>query len=154
MEDILKKYSKELFSYAVFLTRNLEDAKDLYQDTCVKALDAKNEINKTKNIRGWLRTVMRNHFITNYRKSKVRASIQIEEHDPYDSVLPTYILPDSMTLTKEIIDKIEALPSTVKRTLILRMNGHRYKEISDKLDINLNTVKSRIHRARKQLKQN
>jgi len=54
--------------FAITLTRDNETAKDLFQETLLRALANKEKYNVGTNIKAWLYTIMRNVFINNYRK--------------------------------------------------------------------------------------
>ena len=60
-------------------------------------------------------------------------------------------MPDSSYSTKEIEKKIELLDSEFKIPFIMHVQGFKYKEIADKLNLKIGTVKSRIFFARKKL---
>ena len=55
--------------FALSLTSNSEDAKDLLQDTLVKAIVYKDKFTDATNLKAWLYTIMKNTFINNYRRS-------------------------------------------------------------------------------------
>ena len=63
----------------------------------------------------------------------------------------THILPDSSYQIREINQIIENLEDMFKAPFVLHSEGYKYKEISEKLNLNLSTVKSRIFFARKKL---
>ena len=62
-------FKSPLGYFALSLTSNSEDAKDLVQDTMVKALVYKDKFTDATNLKAWLYTIMKNTFINNYRKS-------------------------------------------------------------------------------------
>ena len=66
--------------YAVKLTRSLEDANDLLQETILKALTNRDKYRHNTNLKAWLYTIMRNIFINNYRK-KVRQNTIFDNTD-------------------------------------------------------------------------
>jgi len=61
-----------LNSFAYNLTKNSEDAKDLYQETAFRAITNRDKFRPGTNLKAWLFTIMKNIFINNYRK-KVKA---------------------------------------------------------------------------------
>ena len=71
--------NKILLSFALNLTKNLEDAKDLLQETSIRAIRNKDKFRTGTNLKAWLFTIMKNIFINNYRKRlKSYTSIKIK----------------------------------------------------------------------------
>ena len=64
----LHKMSKALKPFALKLTRDMDDANDLIQDTFVKAYTNKDKFTDGTNLKAWLYTIMKNTFITNYQR--------------------------------------------------------------------------------------
>ena len=60
--------SKALKPFAMRLTRDLDDAKDLLQDTLIKAFTNREKFSEGTNLKAWMYTIMKNTFITNYQK--------------------------------------------------------------------------------------
>ena len=71
--NALTNLEKPLYFYAVRLTTDKENAKDLLQETLLKALAYKNKFRENTNFKAWVYTIMKNTFINNYRRN-IRAS--------------------------------------------------------------------------------
>ncbi|MCB0530300.1 MAG: sigma-70 family RNA polymerase sigma factor, partial [Saprospiraceae bacterium] len=69
-----------LHSFAYNLTKNSEDAKDLYQETAYRALFNRDKFQPGTNFKAWMFTIMKNIFINNYRK-KVKANTILDTTD-------------------------------------------------------------------------
>ncbi|MEL7425649.1 MAG: RNA polymerase sigma factor, partial [Bacteroidota bacterium] len=69
-----------LQSFAYSLTKNTEDARDLYQETAFRALTNREKFRPGTNFKAWLFTIMKNIFINNYRK-KVKANTIMDSTD-------------------------------------------------------------------------
>jgi RNA polymerase sigma factor (sigma-70 family) len=141
--------------FAVTLTHDSEDAKDLFQETLYRALANKEKYNVGTNIKAWLYTIMRNIFINNYRR-KSRQSIVLDS-TPNDffinfNQVTTANEAINNINTKEIHEAIFNLPEIFKNPFLLYYDGFRYHEIADMLHEPLGTIKSRIHFARKLLR--
>ena len=144
-----------LNSFAYKLTKNSEDAKDLYQETAFRAMSNRDKFRPGTNLKAWLFTIMKNIFINNYRK-KVKANTIMDNTDNL------YYLnsgrnsienaADSNILIKELKDMIELLDDSTRIPFLMHYKGFKYQEIADHLELPHGTVKSRIFFARKDLK--
>jgi RNA polymerase sigma-70 factor (ECF subfamily) len=143
--------------FAVTLTRDSDAAKDLFQETLFRALSNKDKYNVGTNIKAWLYTIMRNIFINNYRR---RAKQQtIFDSTPNEFLLNSSTgaqLPNQAESTlrlKDIQAAIHNLPEIFRNPFLLYFDGYKYHEIAELLEEPLGTIKSRIHFARKLLKE-
>lgn len=147
MEDSLERF-------ALSLTSNREEAKDLLQETYLKALTYRDKFQEFTNLKAWAYTIMKNTFINNYRKA-VRENTTVDNtKDLYylnNSKESQLIRPDSEFSYKEINKAIDALDDDFKIPFKMHTEGFKYKEIADKLDLKIGTVKSRIFFTRKKL---
>ena len=144
-----------LNSFAYSLTKNTEDARDLYQETAYRALTNRDKFRTGTNFKAWLFTIMKNIFINNYRK-KVKANTIMDSTDNN-----YYINSGSATISngaetnimmKELTRMIDKLDDSIRIPFLMHYQGYKYQEIADYLDLPLGTVKSRIFFARKDLK--
>lgn len=155
-KDLLLDNADFLKPFAINLTRDSESAKDLFQETLFKALANEEKYHVGTNIKAWLFTIMRNIFINNYRRKAKQQTI-------FDSTPNDYLLNyNQTTITnaaesnlrlKEIKTAIDGLPEIFKTPFMLYFEGYKYHEIADALGEPLGTIKSRIHFARKLLKE-
>lgn len=142
--------------FAINLTRDQEAANDLYQETLYKALANKEKYNVGTNIKAWLFTIMRNIFINDYRRKAKQKTI-------FDNTPNDYLInqrqgavsnaAESDLRIKEINKAIQDLPEIFKTPFLLYFDGYKYNEIAEVLIEPLGTIKSRIHFARKLLKE-
>lgn len=142
--------------FAITLTRDSETAKDLIQETMYRALANKEKYNVGTNIKAWLYTIMRNIFINDYRRKSKQGTIF--DHSPNEFLLNSNQLAitnkaETTLLLKEIEGYLYKLPDIFKQPFILYFEGYKYHEIADVLQEPLGTIKSRIHFARKLLKE-
>jgi RNA polymerase sigma factor (sigma-70 family) len=153
--QILLAHADALRPFAITLTRDNEDAKDLFQETVVRALANKDKYNVGTNIKAWLYTIMRNIFINNYRRKAKQNTI-------FDGTANDFLLDNGQVVTgndalsnlqmKEISKAIHELPEIFRKPFLLYFDGFKYQEIAAMLQEPLGTIKSRIHFARKLLK--
>ena len=148
-----------LYNFAIRTTGNADDAKDLLQDTFLKAYRFIDKYEKGTNAKAWLFRIMKNSFINDYRKSS-RAPDQVN----YDEIAEYYDLVREKTsdgndlrqqvfdnlLDDEVVAAMESLTEEFRTIIILSdLEGLTYEEIAEILNIPLGTVRSRLHRARK-----
>lgn len=141
--------------FAFNLTKDSEAAKDLIQETIFKALANKDKYNWGTNIKAWMFTIMRNIFINDYRKkSKHQIVADTSDNDFLINYKQSTKVADGETRIqmKEIVSAIHDLPEIFRTPFQLYFDGYKYHEISNMLVEPLGTIKSRIHFARKLLK--
>lgn len=151
-KKVVSSEAGALRHYAYQLTRNLEDAQDLVQETMLKALSCKNRFQEGTNLKGWLYTIMKNSFINNYRRLMKRNTF-------IDNTDNTYFIEtvssasgnkgEERFIMKDIETAIESLPTDLQKTFTMHFNGFKYHEIADILHIPIGTVKTRIFVARR-----
>ena len=151
----LQKLSSSLKPFAMKLTRDVDDANDLLQDTMVKAFTNKDKFTEGTNLKAWLYTIMRNIFINNYRRKSKQNTIFDNSPNEFlldhnQSAVPNGA--ETSMRMKDINKAIHELPSIFKQPFMLYFEGYKYHEIADMLTEPLGTIKSRIHFARRLLK--
>ncbi len=151
----LIKLQEQLYYYALQLTEDREDALDLVQETSFKALKNRNRLHNNNHIRAWLYTILKNTYINYLRSSHFRQLIHDTDELYNHSVKSgegTDALPDEQLINKELHEIIRLLPGTYAKPIILFLAGYSYKEIAQKMNIPIGTVKSRIHLGKKQIR--
>ncbi len=155
--NLVQKVSGSLKPAAMNLTRDADDAKDLVQETLLKALLNKDKFKPGTNLKAWLYTIMRNTFINNYNKITKRSSnIDSTEYFQYFNTDENYITVNGATsdfVVTDINEAISRLNEEFRTPFMMYYIGYKYLEIAEKLNIPIGTVKNRIHIARKELKQ-
>jgi RNA polymerase sigma factor (sigma-70 family) len=147
--------AESLKPFAITLTRDSEDAKDLFQETLYRALANEDKYSIGTNIKAWLYTIMRNIFINTYRKkSKQNIVADISANEFLLNSAKATMANDAVASLnmQEIYKVINNLPEIFKSPFMLHYNGFKYDEIAVMLHEPLGTIKSRIHFARKLLK--
>jgi RNA polymerase sigma factor (sigma-70 family) len=150
----LTNLSGNLERFALSLTSNSEDAKDLLQETFAKAITYRDKFEDNTNLKAWTFTIMKNTFINNYRRA-VKANTTFDNTDDlYYLNLnkeTTFEAPDSVYSVKEIEKSINELDDDFKMPFLMHTQGYKYKEIADTLNLKIGTVKSRIFFTRRKL---
>jgi RNA polymerase sigma-70 factor (ECF subfamily) len=147
-------HSKTLSGFAYQLTRDLDEAKDLIQDTIYRALVNREKFIAGTNLKAWLYTIMRNIFINSYRRTAKQRMIVSDEKATIMSNISSHSasnLGESSLISNEIIKALTDLDEAIRIPFVMHFNGYKYDEIADEMKIPLGTVKSRIFFARKEL---
>ena len=146
----------DLLRFAFKLTSDHEDANDLLQETSLKVLDNEDKYMPETNFKGWAYTIMRNIFINNYRRV-VREQTFVDTtenlyhlNSGFEAVAEST---DSAYDLKELHRIVNSLPKEYKVPFSMHVAGFKYREIAEKLNLPLGTVKSRIFFTRKKLQQ-
>jgi RNA polymerase sigma-70 factor (ECF subfamily) len=144
----------KLAYFANTLTQNEEDAKDLVQETYLKALTYREKFEANTNLKAWTYTIMKNTFINNYRRSAKVNMIVDHTADMYllnSNNISKETSPESVLSHKEISKAVNNLVDEHRIPFKMHYDGYKYKEIAEHLDISIGTVKSRIFFSRKKL---
>ncbi|MGC1389533.1 MAG: RNA polymerase sigma factor [Bacteroidales bacterium] len=150
----LSGLEQSLMKYAYHLKLSNDDARDLVQETFLKALLSREKYVDTGFLKAWTMTIMRNTFINSYRHN-VLHNTHCDRTDEEYYINQTKCSgsddPDSVYSVMEITKSIEQLKGKFRVPFKMYVAGYRYREIADKFNLNLGTVKSRIFLARKVL---
>lgn len=155
-EDKLVDLQSNMLNFALTLTTNREEAKDLLQETTLRVLNNKEKYYENVNFKGWVFTIMHNIFVNNYRKI-VRTQTVVDQTEnlyylnlPQDSGFDT---PEGAYTIAEINRAIDTFSDDYKKPFSMHVSGYKYEEIAQSLSLPIGTVKSRIFFARKRLQE-
>lgn len=148
------QYDNDLRQFALSLTLNSDDAEDLLQDTYLKVLQFSDKYSENTNLKAWVYTIMKNTFINTYRR-KQRCKVMIDQSedlyylnnlvsDPADAA-------DMHHYVTEINKKIMEKKEDQRKPFELFLDGYKYQEIADMMNLSIGTVKSRIFFTRQKL---
>jgi len=152
-----------MYNFGYRLTLDRDDAKDLVQDTYLKAYRFIESFQKGTNAKAWLFRILKNSFINDYRKkSKEPSKVDYQEVETYynSDEVDRQITPDLRVeslkdmIGDEISNALNSLDVDFRTVIILcDLEGFKYEEMAKILDIPIGTVRSRLHRARNLLKE-
>ncbi|MDR2948296.1 MAG: RNA polymerase sigma factor [Prevotella sp.] len=156
LEQNLVGLQSNMLNFALSLTTNKEEAKDLAQETTLKALSNFDKYYDNVNFKGWVFTIMHNIFVNNYRRA-VRSQTVIDQTEnlyllnlSQDSGFDT---PDGAYTYSEITNVLDDFADEYKVPFTMHVSGYKYEEIAQEMKLPLGTVKSRIFFARKRLQE-
>lgn len=149
----LMKHKNLLRNYAYNLTRNIQDAEDLFQDTYLRAFTYREKFTETTNFRAWTCTIMKNIFINAYRRSVKKRNVidQGLEGEPFYANTGKANIEDYAE-REDLAKAIERLREDYRYCFKKFFEGYKYKEIADELNIPIGNIKTNIYMARRKLK--
>ncbi|NPV53825.1 MAG: sigma-70 family RNA polymerase sigma factor [Firmicutes bacterium] len=162
-ESLVRRYDKQLYNIALRMTGNSEEAKDLVQEALVRAYRSFGAFKLGTSFERWLYRIATNLFLDRLRKA---GRFQVESIDDpittpngeIERELPDWSTnPEAVAMNNELHNKIQealmALPPEYRMAVILAdVHGFSYEEISGILKCSIGTVRSRIHRGRRILR--
>ncbi len=161
-DNIYAQYKSAVYSYICYLTKNTDEAEDLFQETWLRVARNMGKINTLQNVKAWIFTVATNLYRDTIRKKKIRQETwrmrniytmeSTEERggswksDPEEKVTVS-------ETAKTILKALEKIPEKLQKIFVLKeMEGFSYHEIAQILKVPVGTTKSRFHRAIKLLR--
>lgn len=153
--ELLVTSENYLKPFAITLTHDHDSASDLMQETLYKAFANRDKYNLGTNIKAWLYTIMRNIFINDYRRRAIHPIVynDFSADTAYHGEARVGNAGESILKEKEIKTAIYNLQSIFRNPFLLYIEGYKYHEIANMYGEPIGTIKSRIHFARKILKE-
>ncbi|HLR00825.1 MAG TPA: RNA polymerase sigma factor [Sphingobacterium sp.] len=152
----LGQHSSFLFEKAIFFTKNHQDALDLVQETLLKSLSNFHNYDGHSNIKGWLYVILRNTFINHYHKNKYerkfKCNLEVAEYATTRKSNIGFYTAYSKLELEDIMREVNKLPEDYFTPFMMHYRGYKYQEISEKSQLPLGTIKTRIHKARNLIK--
>ena len=152
-----------MYNFAYRITFDEDDAKDLVQETYLKAFRFIDSFQEGTNAKAWLFRILKNSFINDFRKkSKEPAKVDYQEvetfynSDEVDETITSDLRVEAVQemIGDEVSNALNALAVDFRTVIILcDLEGFTYEEMAKILDIPIGTVRSRLHRARNLLKE-
>ena len=165
-DELVRRYYRQAYNLAYRLTGNAADAEDLVQDAFLRAYRFFDRYDRSLPFMNWFSRILTNLYIDEYRRRgrlktvSLDEPLQTEEGEEGPSVLD---LPDpglsplEIAMDREYIDAIheglqQLAPEFRTAVVLADIQGHSYEEIAEIMGTSIGTVRSRIHRGRKQLR--
>ncbi len=158
--ELIERHLNSLWSTALRLTKNREDAEDLVQETCLKAFESLDSLRSEGKAKAWLFKILTNTFINKYRKEKTipeHVDVESDFLEPIFYKSGQYVDLEkkifSTVMDKEVKDAIENLPIEFKMAVLLvDIEELSYREVQEILNISSGTLASRLYRGRRLLR--
>jgi len=153
-----------LYNTAVHLMHNQADAQDLVQETMLRAYRFFHQYRQGTNCKAWLFRILRNTFINEYRrKSRRPLEVDVDRVEALQEVPETLFQRSELKTPEEelfhnlyddeITRALESIPESFREVLLLSdIEGLAYQEIANILDVPIGTVRSRLSRARSEMR--
>ncbi len=163
--SLLESVLEPAYRTAYHLTRNEADAEELVQEAALLAYKGFDRFELGTNFKGWFMTILRNRFISGYRKKKREVpTVELEDAPDlymYNKSLESGLATQTSEPAKYVIERLDAeqvadalaeLPMEFREAATLYFTQDMsYQEIADVLGVPVGTVRSRLHRGRKLL---
>ena len=150
IRELLEQHGPSVYRMARSVVRDQALAEDVVQETFIRAWQRVDSYRGDVPIRNWLLRIAHNVGVSTLRTVRDEATDPATLPDPAGTLGPASVVVDRMT----IIDALDSLDVTARTLVVLReVEGLSYNEISQVLDLSLPTVKTRLFRARAQLRE-
>lgn len=158
--DLILRYQDRLFGSLVPLLGSVEDARDVAQDACLLAYEKLASFRQEASFYSWLFRIAYNAAMTNRRNHRRRGGTvaSLSEHvveqppDQNPAADPAHRLQQAEQI-QLVQSALQALPTEYREVLVCKeLEGMKYDEIAKLLGCPVGTVRSRIHRAREELR--
>jgi RNA polymerase sigma-70 factor, ECF subfamily len=163
-EELVRRYDRNVFRIAQHITHNREDAEDVVQDAFLKAYENLNQFQGQSKFYTWLVRIAVNEALMKLRRLKPGRTVSLDEDvKTEDDSLPREVADWSpnpeqqytQAELREILSRtIQGLPTSFRTVFVLRdVEGLSTEETAEALDLSVPAVKSRLLRARLQLRE-
>jgi RNA polymerase sigma-70 factor (family 1) len=155
-DNLYHKYSRRIFKFGLSILKSAEDSENLVQDVFLNLWENRLKIEKDASVKSYLFTVTYHSAISLIRKKaresgfvEYLTSLQLTSEDPVSSEL------EYKELLKKLDEILDKLPNRQKEVYQLhRIEGLNYKQISERLNISVNTIENHMARALKTIRKN
>jgi RNA polymerase sigma-70 factor (ECF subfamily) len=146
----LVSHLPHLRAVARTLTGHRDRADDLVNDTILKALSAEAQFQPGTHLKAWLMTILRNHYINGLRRSRIEVETVAEIPE---SILPSQPNQEHVVEVNEVASALQQMSLEHREILVLvSAAGLSYEEAAEVCGCAVGTIKSRLNRARAELK--
>jgi RNA polymerase sigma-70 factor, ECF subfamily len=156
-DDLVRATYSDTYSLALRLVGNAEDAKDVAQDTYLRAFKALSRFRGEANVATWLYRITSNCASTLITRRRKIDHDELTDDSPVADLRPGYdpaLNAETGDLRAQIIDALNDLPEKLRSVIVLRdIYDLSHETIAKQLDISETAAKVRLHRARSKLRE-
>jgi len=163
LNGLYEEYDRYIYHLCLKLTRNKDEAEDLMQDVWLKVVRYSGRMDSVDHMKAWLTTICMNTFRDRYRKDVRRSKHVMNQPDTLDVPILDLVPSDSMTpvelleqndIQSLVQQKIGELDVIYRKTIeYFYVYQYSLIEIAEVMKVSIGTVKSRLFRAKKYLKE-
>ena len=148
--ELYDRYYTDVFRFCYWLSGNKEDAKDIASETFAKIWTVETELN-AKTVKGYLIAVARNLYLHEIKKRKTQLQHDISETE-IESNVDTEAEVEARKSVEKVVKAMQQISEPDRSILIMKAyEGLSYQEIASIFNMTINTLKTRVHRARVKL---
>lgn len=164
-DRLVERHYQHAYNLAYRLTGNAADAEDLVQEAFLRAYRFFDRYDPTMPFINWFNQILTNLFIDEHRRRKRLPTLSLEERFENEEgeeseqldIADTSPSPLEIAEANQYLDAIEEglsrlSPEFRAAVVLADVMGHSYEEIAEMMNTSIGTVRSRIHRGRKQLR--
>ena len=163
-DELVQRHHKQAYNIAYRMTGNHADAEDLTQEAFIRAFRFFGQYRRELPFENWLYKIMSNVFVDMLRrrpKAHVRSldqPIQTEDGETMVEIADPSLTPEESVLSNELDSRIQTalmmMPEEFRLAVVYAdIQGLSYEEIADAMRCSIGTVRSRLHRGRKILRE-
>ena len=153
IDQYIKQYGKRLYGLCITLCKNTFDADDLYQETWLKVLRSIDQYDSSREFEPWLTRICVNTYRNVLRRHSVIAEADFSSNEEKDAFLQSLPAPEQADYTP-LYEAIDGLPEKLRLTVILfYFRDADIVSTAAALKVPTGTIKSRLNKARKLLKE-
>jgi RNA polymerase sigma-70 factor, ECF subfamily len=148
-DELYRKYSKRLYKFSYSILKTTEEAENITQDVFLNLWLNREKVEKSSSVKYYIFTIAYNSAISVIRK-KIKDSNFIEYLKTHQDLVqePVDLQIEYNELDEKLNEIINALPDRQKKVYLLnRVEGLKYAEIAERLNISINTVENHLSRA-------
>lgn len=150
---LLSRHAPQIYRFGLKMCRDPEDAKDVVQDTLLAAARGIREFRGASSLSTWLYTIARSFCIKKRRGTMATAVVALDDEPGAGQMPSTELPPDDVAASHELGAALEraiaSLAPMYREVLLLRdVEGLSASEVAEVLELSVDAVKSRLHRAR------
>ncbi len=146
-KQLFECFAGKMMGVCLRYANNREVAQDILQDGFVKVFEKLNTFKREGSLEGWIRRIIVNTALDNYRKNKL--TDQHIDLDNVDYMIASNDFAFEKLAAEDLLKVLNSIPSGYRTIFNLyAIEGYSHKEISEKMDISVNTSKSQYSRAK------